>query len=454
LAVSGRALNTVSPVSDIMKRKTKRNRRAHLTAFFQEMGEAVEREWRDVGYDSVSFPDIAAAALERFKSPGRIDPIDVLREIDAAPLARQQDVEGNFSNLPITLFSSTRFYIDLYFWLDGTTAIHQHGFAGAFQVLSGSSLHGHYQFRVTRPISPHFALGDLTLREVRLLEGGDIRQIVPGRDYIHSLFHLDRPSTTLTVRTISLPSAQPQFNYVHPGVAFDPFFVDPAIIKRVQTADVLLRMPHPDADAIIGRMLTNGDLHTVFALLNTAYEHLIHNEPSRLKEFSVNTNRWKALLSTARASHGDATDLFVASLAESQRQISVITRRSYATSPDLRFFLALLLNLQDRKQILGLVQQRYPEEPALETVLNWVEDLSRINTGGESNALGIDGFDDIYLLVIESLVKGKSLTQTQRELRKLFRQEDPELLNEKTRARYDELSHNALLTPLFAIQRT
>ena len=99
-------------------------------------------------------------------------------------LTRQQDVEGNFSNLPITMFSSTRFYIDVYFWLDGTTTIHQHGFAGAFQVLTGSSLHGEYKFRVKRAVSPHFNLGELSLKEVRLLRRGDIRKIIPGPKYI------------------------------------------------------------------------------------------------------------------------------------------------------------------------------------------------------------------------------------------------------------------------------
>ena len=122
-------------------------------------------------------------------------------------------------------------------------------------MLSGSSLHGHYDFRVSRPVSPHFALGNLTLKDVRLLAPGDIRKIIPGRDYIHSLFHLDRPSTTLTVRTIGLPHAQPQFSYLPPGVAIDPFFSDPAIIKRAQTADVLFGMNHADADEIVGGML-------------------------------------------------------------------------------------------------------------------------------------------------------------------------------------------------------
>jgi hypothetical protein len=414
------------------------------------LGAAVECEWRDAGYDAVRFPEIAAAALEKFNAPKRVDPIEVLRSLDDLPLTGQRDVEGNFSNLPITVFSGLRFYIDIYFWLDGTTTIHQHGFAGAFQVLTGSSLHGHYKFRLARAVSPHFALGELSLKQVRLLSRGDIREINPGPDYIHSLFHLDRPSTTITIRTIGLPNAQPQFNYLHPGVAMDPFFSDPAIFKRVQSADMLLAMHHPEADAIIGKMLSHADAHSSFALLSTAYRHLVRDKPARFRGLSDRPDRWKALLEISRARNGDDSELFEAALRESHRQTTVLNRRSYVTSVELRFFLALLLNIRDRKRILKLVQERYPDEPALETVLNWVEELSRISLdASESNALGIDGFDDIHLLIIESLVKGKSLAQTQRELRKVFRTESPELLKEKIRSRYDQLSQNVVLKPLF-----
>lgn len=436
-----------------MKQKAKRSVPREVTASFHEVGTAVEREWRQAGYDATRFPEIAAAALERFNAPKRVDPLDILRNIETAPLTRQQDVEGNFSDLPITLFTGTRFYIDVYFWLDGTTTIHQHGFAGAFQVLTGSSLHGHYRFRVRRAVSPHFALGDLSLKEVHLLKRGDIRKIIAGPQYIHSLFHLDRPSTTLTIRTIGLPNAQPQFRYLHPGIAIDPFFNDPAIIKRVQSANVLLAMHHNEADSIISGMLAHADLHTAFALLNTAHGHLFRHAPFQFRELSNNPKRWSAFLQTARAKHGDDVDVFAAVLAESRRQFSLIECRSYVTSPELRFFLALLLNLRDRKRILEVVEQRHPDASALETVLNWVEELSLVKmANSESNALGIEGFDDICLLVIENLTKGKSLTQTLRELRTVFRDQDPALLKEKVQTRYQELSHNALLKPLFKNQ--
>ena len=76
--------------------------------------------------------------------------------------------------------------------------------------------------------------------------------------------------------------------------------------------------------------------------------------------------------------------------------------------------------------------------------------MSRIKVGAsDSNALGIDDFDDVDLLMIESLVRGKSLTKTQSELRKIFRHDNREQLSKKIRSRYHELSENVLLKPLF-----
>src|SRR4030095_11070923 len=95
---------------------------------------------------------------------------------------------------PITLFSGPRFYIDIYFWLDGMTSIHQHSFAGAFHVILGSSLHSQYGFELKQTINAHLASGEITLQGVQLLEKGETRMILPGQQFIHSLFHLDRPT--------------------------------------------------------------------------------------------------------------------------------------------------------------------------------------------------------------------------------------------------------------------
>src|SRR5262249_44096774 len=162
-------------------------------------------------------------------------------------------------------------------------------------------------------------------------------------------------------------------SYLHPGVAIDPFLSDPAIAKRTQTADVLLGMHHPDADAIISKMLAHADLHTAFALLSTAHGHFQRNEPAELQGLSANPVRLRRLLEITRAKHGDAADVLVAALDESQRQMAVIDRRGLLTSAELRFFLALLLNIRDRKRILALVRERYPNKQPVETVLDWIE---------------------------------------------------------------------------------
>src|SRR4030095_2619636 len=114
---------------------------------FQKLGEQVERRWRAENYNEALFPEIAAQALSEADLPTRVDPWDIIRWVHTATtLPGQQDVEGRFGNPPITLFTGARFYIDVYYWLDGATTIHQHAFTGAFQVFLGSSIHSHYSF--------------------------------------------------------------------------------------------------------------------------------------------------------------------------------------------------------------------------------------------------------------------------------------------------------------------
>ena len=175
---------------------------------FEKLGELVENRWRAQNYSEQAFPDITAEALIESGLPGRLDPWDIIRWVHTATtLPEQQDIEGRFGNPPVTMFRGSRFYIDVYYWLDGTTSIHQHSFCGAFQVLLGSSIHSRYSFQEDTVINEHFSAGKITLEEVQLLSLNDVRTIRPGRNFIHSLFHLDRPSATITIRTDHTPSA-------------------------------------------------------------------------------------------------------------------------------------------------------------------------------------------------------------------------------------------------------
>jgi hypothetical protein len=386
---------------------------------FEQLGELVEHRWRAENYSEKLFPQIAAEVLIECDLPAKVDPWDIIRWVHrATTLPEQQDVEGKFGNPPITLFSGSRFYVDVYYWLDGTTSIHQHSFTGAFQVLLGSSIHSHYSFDEKRIINEHFSIGDLKLEDVQLLQKNDVRKIQPGRQFIHSLFHLDRPSATITVRTQHTPSAAVQYDYRKPHFALNPFFRNVALTKKMQTVGLLLGMKHKDADAMIGDLISSSDFHTAYFVLQEVFHLLRINQMDELFGLSSGKDRFQALLDKCRKTHGEVTDLIMPVLEEQRRQLDIVNRRGTITTDEHRFFLALLLNISSREKILELVQQRYPATDPVEKVLDWVEELSRTRVLGsrEPNALGIEGFDDQYVVVLECLLKGNSKEQMRKRV--------------------------------------
>src|SRR5258708_40078157 len=114
---------------------------------FQTLGSEIEDLWRDKNYDEDIFPSLAADALRRIDLPSKVSAWEIVEwTLKQSELLRQKDPRANFGEPPITLFVGPRFYIDAYIWLEGTTAIHQHGFCGAFQVLMASSIHSWFEF--------------------------------------------------------------------------------------------------------------------------------------------------------------------------------------------------------------------------------------------------------------------------------------------------------------------
>lgn len=383
---------------------------------FQELGELIEKRWRRENYSEQQFPQIAADALGEADLPSRIDPWDIIRWVHNSPtLPDQKDPEGNFGDPPITLFAGARFFIDVYFWLDGTTAIHQHSFTGAFQVLLGSSIHSHYSFREDRVLSEQFSVGELSLEEVRLLKLGDVKMIRPGRQYIHSLFHLDRPSATITVRTDFTPSAAPQYNYLKPYFATNPFFRNVAMSKKLQTVGLLLGMKHKDADSMISDLICSSDFHTAFNVLLQATA-LRNSQMDGLFGLSTGKDRFDAIVAKARTVHGELIDKMLEVLEEQERQQDIILRRGSITGEEHRFFLALLLNVPNREKILELVKQRFTEADPIEKILDWVEELSttRVLGSKEPNALGIEGFGHEHVFLLENQLRGTSLEETKK----------------------------------------
>jgi len=377
---------------------------------FKRLGAEIEGLWRAENYNEAKLPGIAADALRRADIPRKTDVWDIARwALGENELPRQRDVTGRFGEPPITIYSGLRFHIDVYFWFEGTTAIHQHSFCGAFQVMFGSSIHSWYGFETERVINKFTETGKMSLKVCELLNVGDVQEIVAGKHYIHSLFHLDHPSATIVVRTDRSPLELPQYSYHKPSLAIDPFFDQDTITKKMQITAALLKAHNPDADAMIGRWLAECDLQTTFALLTLLRGHLRSSQIDQLFKLADPKERFENYLNIARRRHGAAIDEFGAVFERQDILDEIFRRRSFVTDPEHRFFMALLLNVDGKEKIFELVNQRYPDADPLEKVLDWTFDLANTRLLGpeHSNALGIDEFGDIDIFVLEQILAGK-----------------------------------------------
>jgi hypothetical protein len=187
-------------------------------AVFQALGDRVEAEYRRFNYDDKVFPQIAESALTDWQECPEFNLGEVADFLLTTSVKQQPEVE--FSNLPVTLYRSSEFYIECLIWVDATTSIHQHAFSGAFRVVTGCSLHSEYEFVEQARVSQLLLLGETRTQRLEALTRGDVRRITSGRaGLVHSLFHLDRPSATFVIRTYGKPWAQPQYDVYPPSIA-------------------------------------------------------------------------------------------------------------------------------------------------------------------------------------------------------------------------------------------
>jgi hypothetical protein len=376
---------------------------------FEEMGGALERRWRAVDYDESAFPRLAEETLAQCDAPNQVDPWDIVRWVHTATaLPAQLDLGSAFGDPPLTLFSGSRFVIDVYFWLDGTTSVHQHRFSGAFQVLLGSSLQTQYEFVEERKVNEHMSVGHITLLQVQLLSKGDIERILPGQQLTHSVFHLDRPSATITIRTRSTPSAGVQFDLHRPYIAEDGFFNEPLMQRKVQTVSLLLATKKTEADPMIGDLAASSDLQTAYHVLGAALQHLTANSLEALFPVSPGRHRFARILARARESHGEVIDRIEAVLDERDRLRDLTARRRMITGAEHRYLLALALNIKGRQRILELVRQRFPDREPVQTIVGWIDELSKVGALGsrEPNVLGISNFSQAHLRCLETALAG------------------------------------------------
>src|SRR5688572_32788259 len=107
-----------------------------MNQFFTELGRTVLARWKKQNFSLACFPEIAREAIEE-RSPAR--QVDVSGLVSEFLLNDEQPFQtgSGFGQPELVVFDDPRFYIQILFWLEGSTDIHQHEFSGAFHVLQG-----------------------------------------------------------------------------------------------------------------------------------------------------------------------------------------------------------------------------------------------------------------------------------------------------------------------------
>ena len=373
-----------------------------MDAFFNKLGRTVQERWKRVNFSLTEFPEIACTALNEQPPAEHVDLAAFIREFlinDEQP----RQTQSGFGQPELVVYSHPRFYIQVLFWLDGTTDIHQHEFSGAFHVMHGSSIHALYEFENAESITPHFRVGDVVMKEIELLETGRTVPIISGRSCIHSLFHLDTPSVTVVVRTQNDPGTGPQFNYLPPHLAIDPAFDDELTTRRKQLLEVLEAMNAPDYGELVQAMIEDLDLERGYFILKQSMGHL-----QALGE-------WEPVLDAYESKHGELVGGVAATLAEQVHREVIKNFRASVTEPEHRFFLALLMNVPTRDKVLALVAQRFPDEDPVETILRWAEELGEETDQGiaildagfpESLDIEMEDQPDVFIAALRHFLEG------------------------------------------------
>lgn len=336
-----------------------------MDQFFKELGHTVLARWKEQNFSLAHFPEIAKSVLDEQPPSENVDLAALIRHFlldDEQPF----QTNSNFGQPELVVYDDPRFYIQILFWLDGTTAIHQHEFSGAFHVLQGSSIHSEFAFENPQPITAHFRVGDLKMKSTELLETGSTVPIISGSGHIHSLFHLETPSLTVVVRTHSDPGTGPQFTYLPPHIAVDPFFSDTLTARRKELLDVLERIEDPSYSELVIEMLQSLDFERGFFILQHAMGYL------------RTLDQWEDAYAVFQQKHGTLAKYVAATIEEIDWRDGPLGFRSSSTDVEHRFLLALLLNVPTRKDVLALVEKRFPDA-SVDTVMRWAEELSEMS---------------------------------------------------------------------------
>jgi hypothetical protein len=369
--------------------------RGDVAEFFTSIGADIKSRWQASGFDEAAFTDIAVATLAARLRSSWVSLDDVLSWVQGSATLPPQ-VDHEFGD-PITVFYDPRFYIDVLTWIDGTTNIHEHAFSGAFGLLQGSSLHSRYTFHSERRYSEQLFLGRTEQADAELLTAGDVRPIWAGTRSAHSLFHLDRPSVSIVIRTPKtaiIPLVQ--LVYLRSGIAYHPFYKDIERDRLIRSLEIMRELKHPNLLHAARALVDDRDAVTAFSITEYLADKLSHGD-------------YQAFLAEGSFRHRELFEVIAAHAVDARRERTLIGRRRAVHAESHRFLLALLLNLNGLSEIKRMVERYEPGPDPADTLMRWIAELvaEPATAPGEPNAIGVE-LPPYALDVMRSLLDGRT----------------------------------------------
>jgi hypothetical protein len=403
-----------------------------MIRYFQRLGGDIERAWSGESYNEEIFSQIVFDTLKLAPPSDYVEVSEIIDWIFGSFQEFQQPSHRDlFGEPPIMLFQAPRFYIEVLFWLSGTTEIHEHAFSGVFAVLAGSSVHSHWRFVTERTINSRMLTGRLERVSTELLSPGSMRPIHSGDRLIHQLFHLNVPSVTIVVRTYQDRDHLPQYKYLPPGLAIDPEDRDGRRTRRLMLLDGMARGQIDGLRKYARSLVDTCEMETLYYMFST------------LTRRQVDKGFLEELYGIARQRHGEVVDLFRQACDGARRTRIVTALRSKVSDPDARFLLALLMLLPDRDAIFQAIHLRFPDAEPLAVIETWLEAMSGRDT------IGFD-FNDVNRLIFRGLVNGLDMEGLLERLRSDFREDSIDTHRDRLLDHAKQLAKSDLFYPLLS----
>jgi hypothetical protein len=425
-----------------------------LLEAYEQLGNQVELAWARCNYDEDRFPELARAALLEFQGEFTIEQlVDEVLRASSGRLLPQHDIQSTFGEPPLTVFTGRRFYIAINFWVNASIAIHEHGFCGAFRVLQGSSFHARYSFEAKTVLNSHLKVGSVHPGKMELLQPGDVSIIGRGDAGAHRLFHIERPSATLVVRTRG-EAGVTQYTYLPPAIAYDPFFLgtpeDPVSWRR---HELLRLLGVTNFDALKPRLfeyLRGSELSTAFEATLSLIKVVVDraDDPS---EFQGALGEIAGVVAERDAEFARALRDSVSELLWST---NILHRREMLRGLDERYLFAVLLNAPDRGTVLDWVRRRWPDQHPMDRVLAVLDKLAGQKDPEEQGLTMLGLEPDAASVLREMVVSPGSFDDVRTRLRARWRGDVVDASQNELRSLYHSLIVLSPFRPLIDPTRT